>query len=361
MPSATVFKPRPTGPRAPPPPQPETAKGSYQSGVLHSTHARWPLCRAAFFALDAHLSMIGAAAFLLPLASMLRIIVPPVALPARRYVNPYSRACLGAIQGCLRLVPSLMRAIHPGALVYLARHAPIGPPAGTGSLKTPPSTGRSEALPPSQSELPLHPVSSSFLDAGDKCFDLILSSPANVGDAREQANYFYALIKWCIALGIALVGWLCLTDDEAPLLLSPLWPTAIVLEGSYVLISAAIAVHEAALEAVLQSYCTEASATAIRATAAADASAAATKQANTPSAECGSCGGTDMPVLDRLPSPGEARAAAARAASLFGCFTTASNGTSGPPGCGSYGAIGASSTAVPYPQLAAYEGPARSM
>ena len=40
-------------------------------------------------------------------------------------------------------------------------------------------------------------------------------------------------------------------------LLSPVWPAAIVLEGSLALASAAIAVHEAALEAVLQCYCEE--------------------------------------------------------------------------------------------------------
>ena len=38
---------------------------------------------------------------------------------------------------------------------------------------------------------------------------------------------------------------------------SPLWPAAIILEGSLCFVSAALAVHEAALEAVLQSYCAE--------------------------------------------------------------------------------------------------------
>ena len=71
----------------------------------------------------------------------------------------------------------------------------------------------------------------------------------DVAAAREQCDYFYSLLKWTIAVSVALVGWLCLTDAEARPLLSPIWPAAIILEGSLALASAAIAVHEAALEA----------------------------------------------------------------------------------------------------------------
>ena len=113
-----------------------------------------------------------------------------------------------------------------------------------------------------------------FLAAGEKCVDLFAHSATHVASARDECHYFYALIKWTVGLGVALVGWLCLTNDDAPLLLSPLWPAAIILEGSLALASA-IAVHEAALEAVLQSYCAEAWASTAAAAAARAAAAAA--------------------------------------------------------------------------------------
>ena len=61
--------------------------------------------------------------------------------------------------------------------------------------------------------------------------------------------------KWTIAFGCGLVAWVCLTAPGAPPLLSPLWPTTLVVCGAYFLASAAITVPEAVVETVLQSYC----------------------------------------------------------------------------------------------------------
>jgi len=97
----------------------------------------------------------------------------------------------------------------------------------------------------------------SFLEAGEQCAGLFEHSESHVCSAREHAHFFYGLLKWTVSLGCALVGWLCLTNSEAPLLMSPIWPAAIILEGSFALASAALAVHEASFEAVLQSYCEE--------------------------------------------------------------------------------------------------------
>ena len=263
-------------------------------------HGGWPLWRCGWLALDAHFGSIGAAAFLLPLASLLRIIVPPVAPPAPRSVNPYSRACLGAIQGCLRLFPTLTRAVHPGALVYLARHPPVGPPGGAGAG----GPGGPE-----------QPTADTFLTAGDYCADLFASSAVHVAHAREQCHYFYSLIKWTISLLCALVGWLCLTADAAPPLLSPLWPAAIVLEGSLALVSAALSVHEAALEAVLQSYIVEAAANAKRAKDALAAIEAMEAPKSAPAA-------ASTPERASASTPaGKEKLAAQRAASLFGSST----------------------------------------
>ena len=264
---------------------------------------RWPLWRSGWLALDAHFGSIGAAAFLLPLVSLLRIVLPPVHGAARPSVNPYSRACVGAIQGCLRLLASLTRSVHPGGLVYLARHTPIGAPNGVGGV----GGGVGAALPP--------PRCRGFLDAGQRCADLFDFSEARVAAAREHAHYFYALLKWTISLGCALVGWLCLTNAEAPLLLSPLWPAAIILEGSFALASAALSVHEAALEAVLQSYCAEMrleAAAAAADTLAAERAARAANAAHAANATAGWGGsGDDAAVIAE-------RAAADRAAALFG-------------------------------------------
>ena len=195
--------------------------------------------------------------------TLVRFIVPPVQGPPRRHVNPYSRACLGAVQGCLRLLSSLTRTVHPGALVYISRHQPIGSSDGVGGTAADADSAAAAigmrtpgGLAPA-SEDPHGMVGSSagghgsmraplgFLEAGEACARLFDFSESHVGGAREHAHFFYGLIKWTISLGCALVGWLCLTNADAPLLLSPIWPAAIILEGSFALASAALAVHEA--------------------------------------------------------------------------------------------------------------------
>ena len=86
----------------------------------------WPLWRSGWLALDAHFSSIGAAAALLPLASTVRMLIPPVSAPPRRSADPYRRCILGCLRGTLRCAGTLTRPIHPGGLVYLARQPPIG-------------------------------------------------------------------------------------------------------------------------------------------------------------------------------------------------------------------------------------------
>lgn len=68
-----------------------------------------------------------------------------------------------------------MRAVHPGALVHLA----ISRELGGISRET------DQALPK---------PSTTFLEAGEATFTLFRQ--AEVAAAREQAHYFYSLLKW---------------------------------------------------------------------------------------------------------------------------------------------------------------------
>jgi len=172
-----------------------------------------------------------------------------------------------------------------------------------------------------------------------------------------------------VAFGVALVGWLCLTAPEALPLLSPIWPTAIILEGSLALVSVAVAVHEAALEAILQCYCAEAAAAAQQQSAngaAGDAGASSQPPTDrrTPSAfgEQGSShfsnargaafGRAGPVIMDTTSSHAAERAAEAGA--LFGC----ADDVSGVGGCGGgrYGATtyGTAGAAYGTPSAAAY-------
>ena len=235
----------------------------------------WPLWVSGWLSLDAHFGAIGSAAALLPLAGALRILIPPVLAPPRRAADPYTRCCLGALQGCLRCAGTLTRAIHPGGLVYLARRPPIGAPPPTPA----PHGGGGERGAAEAAEATEGGgyagggydagggyvgggegdggAPSSFVDGGEACALLYARSRANIAAARDACHYFYSLVKWTVAAGVGLTGWLCLTAAEAKPLLSPIWPTAIIIEGSLALVSAALAVHEAALEAVVQSYIEE--------------------------------------------------------------------------------------------------------
>jgi len=298
----------------------------------------WPLWRSGWLSLDEHFGAIGSAAALLPFATMVRMLVPPLASAAPRTVNPYSRWCLGLVQGTLRCCLSLPRTAHPGALVYLARQPPIGlapvtAPDARGKADRP--SAHHDASPKEyqgyeeeyEEEAGLEPERpKTFLAAGQRCADLfggrVGAGGASLSTAREAAHYIYSLLKWTIAGGVALVGWLCLTSDQAEPLMSPIWPTAIILEGSMALVSAALATHEAALEALLQCYAEEMEAAERLALSAPPPSRAGPKSArNTP------LGSTPTPTAER----------AAAAASLFGSAQDATAGggygsmTSGAP------------------------------
>lgn len=284
------------------------AAPAHASAYTPGASRRWPLWRSGWLSIDSHFGSIGAAAFLLPLVSIFRVVLPPAYGAPRRSVNPYSRACVGALQGCLRLLVSFTRSVHPGALVYLARHAPIGADDGVGGTTSQKFAAQAKDADAAADVSTLYPTRAAigFLDAGERCADLFEHSQAQVASVREHAHYFYALLKWTISLGCALVGWLCLTNAEAPLLLSPLWPAAIILEGSFILASAALAVHEASLEAVLQSYCTEAQ------LKAANAAAAAVRSDGSGMSE------SAFDVNVHADPPSADAAAARRAAELFG-------------------------------------------
>ena len=94
-----------------------------------------------------------------------------------------------------------------------------------------------------------------FISAGIACDRLYADTPARLSDARSHVAFYCALAKWTVAFACGLVGWLCLTAPGAPPTLTPLWPAVVITLGSYMLASAAVSVPEAAVEAVLQSYC----------------------------------------------------------------------------------------------------------
>lgn len=75
--------------------------------------------------------------------------------------------------------------------------------------------------------------------------------------ARNDAAFLLRLCRWSVAFGSSLVGWLCVTSPAAPPVLSPLWPSLLILLGSFAAASAVIGVLEAAVEATLQCYCEE--------------------------------------------------------------------------------------------------------
>lgn len=338
----------------------------------------WPLWRSGWLAIDAHFSSIGTAAVLLPFATIVRIVVPPVASPPRRSVDPYSRFCLGLIQRALRCCLALPRSVHPGGLIYLARQPPIGLPTAAQWLAEQRGVAAAEAAAERQQRTALRRpapygdfvgggspnlyyddaadaeatlgddagaatgVATGFLEAGERCARLFDSpAGAHLAAAREAAHYFYSLLKWTIAGGVAFVGWLCLTSSDAQPLMSPIWPTAIILEGSLALASAALAVHEAALEALLQAYADE--------LATSPASAAAAPAAATPVAtakefsfydEAAAVGTTPRVTAER----------AAAAASLFGSADAAAAG-------GGYGSM---SSGAPYSTIGSFSGGGRA-
>ena len=53
------------------------------------------------------------------------------------------------------------------------------------------------------------------------------------------------------------MGWLWLTDAQAPPMLSALWPLLLLFVGSYALASASISLYQAAVETSVQCYCEE--------------------------------------------------------------------------------------------------------
>ena len=337
------------------------------SGATGSPRRKWLLWRSGWLALDAHLSAIVAAAFLLPFASTVHMVIPPVAPPARRAANPYSRMCLGCIQGCLRCARTLTRSVHPGALVLLARYAPIGTYDEGEAAETFASAGSTPVF--AARRTPRAPPPTGFLDAGERCAMLFqpishgASAAANLSAVREHCAYFYALIKWTIAFGVALIGWACLTATDASPLLSPLWPSAIILEGSFALASAALSVHEAALEALLQCYASEAADAADAPSGdqqvGSEGAALSSPSPFTPSSQAtaahhrhepshGDVAGLNSGELHATPLVDQA-AAADRAAALFGTVSGGGAGMGASPP-----AYGAFESSEPFPHIAAY-------
>ena len=74
-----------------------------------------------------------------------------------------------------------------------------------------------------------------LLGAAARCADLYATTPARLGTCRGHTHFFLELSKGSIAGASSLVGWLWLTDAQAPPMLSTLWPLLLLLVGSYAL------------------------------------------------------------------------------------------------------------------------------
>jgi len=90
-----------------------------------------------------------------------------------------------------------------------------------------------------------------------RCAALYATTPARLGTCRAHTHFFLELSKGSIAGASSLVGWLWLTDAQAPPMLSALWPLLLLFVGSYALASASISLYQAAVETSIQCYSEE--------------------------------------------------------------------------------------------------------